>query len=175
MKEIERLGVGAVVTETNDGEGGVKFDLADQYGISWMHWAYKLYSDWTWDSSGLFDRDCTSDNIYDCINADTVKKFARTYPKAVAGQSISFHYDSTNLEAELVFVPDINCKLPTEIYLSEQWVYTDGFEVEIEGDDASLATWTKAQKNHIHVGVQSSFPAGEKLTVRIKPQSSNLI
>jgi len=175
MKEIERLGVAGVVTETNDGEDGVKFDLADHYGLSWMHWAYKKYSDWTWDSSGLFDASCPSDNIYDCIHVDTVKKFARTYPKAVAGESISFTYDSTTFDAELIFVPDTNCKLPTEIFLSEQWVYTDGFEVEIEGDQASLASWTKASKNHIHITVDQGFKPGSRLTVSIKPKSSNYI
>ena len=57
------MGVAGAVTETNNGEGEVKFDLADQYGLSWMHWAYKKYSGWTWDSSGLFTLPCDSGDI----------------------------------------------------------------------------------------------------------------
>ena len=57
------MGVAGVVTETNNGENEVKFELADQYCLSWMHWAYKLYSGWTWDSSGLFKIPCDSGDI----------------------------------------------------------------------------------------------------------------
>ena len=99
-----------------------------------MHWAYKKYSGWTWDNDGLFDHSCKSDNIYDCIHVDSVKVFARTYPKAVAGESVAFSYNSTTLDAVLEYIPDPNCELPTEIFLSESWIYTDGFEVEITGD-----------------------------------------
>ena len=122
-----------------------------------MHWAYKKYSDWTWDSSGLFDYSCTSSDIQDCINKDTVKTFSRTYPKAVAGESVKFSYNDTTYEASLEYIPDPNCKLPTEIYLSESWVYTEGFEVEITGDQLELVSWTKPKKNHIHVTVGEGF------------------
>lgn len=70
---MERLGVAGAVTETNSGEDGIKFELADKYGLSWMHWAYKIYSGWTWDSSGIFISGCTSTDIYECINVDAVK------------------------------------------------------------------------------------------------------
>ena len=134
INEIKRLGIAGVVTETNDGENGIKFELADQYGLSWMHWGYKLYSSWTWDSSGLFDPTCKSDNIYDCINTDQVKIYARTYPKAVAGESLAFTFNATTLDAVLEYIPDPNCKLPTEIFFSETWHYTNGIEVEISGE-----------------------------------------
>lgn len=61
MKEIERLNITGMVTETNEAENAIKFELADKYGIGWMHWSYKLYSSWTGDSEGLFDSNCQSD------------------------------------------------------------------------------------------------------------------
>jgi hypothetical protein len=134
MAEIKRLGVAATVTETNASEDRVKFNLADKYLLSWMHWSYKLYSSWTWDHDGLFDHTCQSSNIYDCINVSEVKIYARTYPKAVAGQTISFSYNEETLDAVLEYIPDPECKLPTEIYFSETWHYTEGYTVEILGD-----------------------------------------
>jgi endoglycosylceramidase len=70
IKEIERLGIAGAVTETNNGD--VKLDLSDEYGLSWMHWAYKVYSGWTWDNCGLFACDCTSTNINDCVKPTEV-------------------------------------------------------------------------------------------------------
>jgi hypothetical protein len=118
-----------------------------------MHWAYKRYSGWTWDSSGLFDSSCKSSNIYDCINNSTVSTFARTYPRAVAGDTIHFKYNDTTGDAMLKFTPNLDCNLPTEIFVSETWVYTEGYEVEIEGDFAPHTTWSSPQKDIIHVTV----------------------
>jgi hypothetical protein len=36
------------------------------------------------------------------------------------------------LEAYLIYKPNPNCKLPTEIFLSEKYLYINGFEVEID-------------------------------------------
>jgi len=130
MKEVERLGVAGAVTETNiEEEGGVKLQLADFYGLSWMHWTYKRYSDWTGDHDGILDGDCTSSNIYDCIKESGVKSYARTYPQAVAGKTVSFTYNDTTSVASLEFIPLKDCKLPTVIFISETWVYTNGFDL----------------------------------------------
>lgn len=131
FKEMERLGVAGAVTETNTEQGHINFDLADQYGLSWMHWGYKKFSNWTWDDDGLFDRSCTSQNPYDCAIASTVKNYARTYPRAVAGDTVRFNYNDTTGDAMLEFAPNFDCELPTEIFLSETWVYKEGYEVEI--------------------------------------------
>ena len=128
---MERLGVAGAVTETNTEQGHINFDLADQYGLSWMHWGYKKFSDWTWDDDGLFDRSCTSKNPYECAIASTVKNYARTYPRAVAGDTVRFNYNDTTGDAMLKFAPNFDCELPTEIFLSERWVYKEGYEVEI--------------------------------------------
>jgi endoglycosylceramidase len=157
IKEIERLGVAGAVTETNNAEGEIKFLLGDYYGLSWMHWAYKRYAGWTWDSSGLFDSSCTSSNIYDCVHNTTVRTFARTYPHAVAGKTLNFTYNDTTTFASLEYVPKEDCKLPTEIFVSESWVYTNGFEVDVEGDLASHVTWTNPKKNFIFVTVAEEF------------------
>lgn len=153
MKEIKRLGVAGAVTETNNDENEIKFTLADEYGLSWMHWAYKTYSGWTWDSSGVIDSSCTSSNIYDCVHNSTVATFARTYPRAVAGDTIDFKYNDTTKHAMLKFKPNVECDLPTEIFVSETWVYTDGYEVEIEGELAAHTSWTSPKKDIIHVTV----------------------
>ena len=150
---MQRLGVAGAVTETNTEQGHINFDLADQYGLSWMHWGYKKFSNWTWDDVGLFDRTCTSSNPYDCAVTSIVKNYARTYPRAVAGETIHFNYNDTTGDAMLKFTPNFDCELPTEIFLSETWVYKYGFEVKIQGDLASLTTWTSPKRDIIHITV----------------------
>jgi hypothetical protein len=97
-----------------------------------MHWDYKSYSNWTWDNPGMFIERCPYQTMDECLNLDSVRNFARTYPKAVAGESLNFTFNATTLEANLIYKPNPNCKLPTEIFLSEKYLYINGFDVEID-------------------------------------------
>jgi len=45
------LGCVAFLTET---VGSDCLNTADDNGISYIHWGYKLYSNWTWDNEGHF-------------------------------------------------------------------------------------------------------------------------
>lgn len=70
-------------------------DIADDHGMSYMHFGYKWYSNWTWDNPGHFknngyDTCINRNNISDCLIEDSVKTFARTYPKAIAGTKIKY-------------------------------------------------------------------------------------
>merc|ERR1719481_223307 len=126
--EIQRLGIAGFVTETGD----CCLDLADEmtkWGYSWHHWAYKLYGAWTWDSHGLWN--LQDDNNYDCpelsscLNVDTVKTYARTYPAAVAGTGEYFYFNSETDEALLVYQPDPNIEEPTVIRVPVNWRYQE--------------------------------------------------
>ena len=76
-----------------------------KWGYSWHHWAYKLYGAWTWDSHGLFslgdDNNYSCPTLESCLNTDTVRTYARTYPAAVAGTADYFHFDPDTSEAVL--------------------------------------------------------------------------
>lgn len=118
-KEIERLGIAGAVTETNaDQEDGIKMTLADQYGLTWMHWAYKKFADWTGDSFGLFKFPCDENTMKDCLLTDYARMYARTYPRAVAGTTKEFLYNNRTFDASLEFIPKQSCSLPSELFVS---------------------------------------------------------
>ena len=51
-KEIQRLGVAGLVTETGEYDGCL--EIHDQFNFGWISWAFKLYGDWTSDSPGFW-------------------------------------------------------------------------------------------------------------------------
>jgi Glycoside hydrolase family 5 C-terminal domain len=112
-----------------------------------MHWDYKSYSNWTWDNPGMFYDHCVSTKLEECLNLDSVRTFARTYPKAVAGESLNFTYNATTLDANLIYKPNPDCKLPTEIFLSEKYLYVNGFNVEINPKEAfpTFVNWNHSR------------------------------
>ena len=83
-------------------------DEVAKWGYSWHHWAYKLYGAWTWDSHGLFslgdDNNYSCPTLESCLNTDSVRTYARTYPAAVAGTADYFHFDPDTSEAVLCHI-----------------------------------------------------------------------
>jgi hypothetical protein len=61
------------------------------------------------------------------------------------------------LEANLIYKPNPNCKLPTEIFLYEKYLYINGIEVDIDQYVAPYVNWTHARKNHIKITMDPSF------------------
>lgn len=167
MKEVERLGIAAAVTETNgDMDAGIKMTLADKYGTNWMHWGYKQYADWTGDSQGLWTFPyCNSTILEDCLNLPLVKLYARTYPRAVAGDTVEFLFNTTTFNSSLEYKPKKSCQLPTVIFASTKWIYTSGFEIEISGDLGSqYVTVTNHVADVIEVMIDPAFFADERYT-----------
>lgn len=139
--------------------------LADQYGTSWMHWAYKKYSDWTGDSKGIWNYPCNSTHLEDCLNMTLTKLYARTYPRAVAGDTVEFLFNTTTYISSLEYKPKKSCQLPTVIFASTKWIYTSGFETSILGDFLQkYVTVTNHVADVIEVVVDPGFFEDERYT-----------
>jgi endoglycosylceramidase len=163
--EMQRLQVGGFVTEVVGDSG--RCDILDKFKISWMQFSYKIFSDLTWDNSGLFYRPCEDpSDMSKCLNIQEVKVWARTYAKAVAGRTTSFVFNSTTRESELNFVSDPDCEMPTVLFASEKWIYTSGFEVKVS--PAESVTWEYFYPDHIVVNVDSE--AAINVTVTVFPK-----
>lgn len=164
--EMKRLQVGGFVTEVVGDSG--RCDILDKFKISWMQFSYKIFSDLTWDNSGLFYRPCDDpSDINACLNVPEVKVWSRTYAKAVAGVTQSFSFNSTTKVAELKYTSKPDCSLPTVLFASESWIYDNGFNVEVSPQE--FATWRYQEPDHVEVFVSSPQPV--KVTVTITPSS----
>jgi len=174
-KEIQRLGVAGFITETNS----CCLDTMDElgkWGYSWHHWAYKLYGDWTWDSSGHWNlgsdrNNYTCPTVDSCLDRDSVTTYARVYPTAIAGQGNFFQFNSDINVGILVYQPDPNISQPTEIKVPEIWRYKEGFTVEIEPQ--GVAEWaqlccTEAFNSTVQIRLLEEWD-GEELIVIVKP------
>lgn len=169
--EAQRLGVAAWVTETGSDQ---QLLLADQYMLTWMHWDYKWYSNWTWDNSGLFTASpngwepCADrTNITACLVPSSAQFYARPYPYAVAGQVLSFFFNTTSVEAELVYVPSAGALAsgaPTQLYVSQSWWFTGGVSVSV--DPPGAATWAAVSKDWLNV-TATAQGVGQNVTVRL--------
>jgi len=130
-----------------------------------MHWAYKKWSDWTGDSKGFWNYPCSSTHLEDCLNMTLTKLYARTYPRAVAGDTVEFVFNATTYNSSLEYKPKQSCQLPTVIFASTKWIYTSGFEIEISGDLASkYVTLTNHVADVIEVTVDPGFFVDERYT-----------
>jgi endoglycosylceramidase len=159
--EMRRLSVGGFVTEVVGDSG--RCDILDKYKISWMQFSYKIFADLTWDNSGLFYRPCSDPSSMDaCLNVAEVKTWARTYAKAVAGHTNYFRYNSTTRVAELNYISKPGCKLPTVLFVSEKWIYTSGFTVQVTPDTVA---WEHQEPDHIVITHHSLQPTNITVTV----------
>lgn len=162
-REMKRLNVGGFVTEVVGDSG--RCDILDKYKISWMQFSYKIFSDLTWDNSGLFYRPCDDrTNMTACLNVPEVMTWSRTYAQAVAGVTESFQYNSTTRVAELKYLSKPTCLLPTDIFVSEKWIYPTGYKVDVVPADSVSVSY---EPNHILVHVHSLKPT--VVTVTINP------
>jgi hypothetical protein len=124
-----------MVTETGDSQ----LDALDAHQLSWLHWDYKWFSNWTWDNPGLFKtsadglRPCADrGNFSACLDEDQVRLYARPYAVAVAGTMVSFAFNASTAVATLVFKPDLAITAPTELFVPREWYYADGVDVLVQ-------------------------------------------
>ncbi len=135
-------------------------------------------SNWTWDNAGLFTSSpngwepCADrTNITACLVRSAAQFYARPYPYAVAGEVLSFSFNTSTVEAALVFVPSAGAAsgAPTQLYVSQSWWYTAGFQVTVS--PAGAVTWVSAGKDWLNV-TASPEGVGQNVTLRIVPASA---
>lgn len=139
------------------------------------------HSNWTWDNSGLFTASpngwepCADrTNITACLVPSSAQFYARPYPYAVAGEVLSFSFNTTSVEAELVFVPSqaaLASGAPTQLFVSQSWWFTAGFTVSVEPPGA--ATWATVSKDWLNV-TATAQGVGQNVTIRLTPVTSQL-
>jgi endoglycosylceramidase len=115
--DLQRLATAGIVTEfgaVSDAATGlaeVRY-VAEHFDgpgmpLSWIYW------------NNIPDQD------------DYRAELARSYPRAVAGDVVSVSFNASNGDFTLVFVPDKEASLPTEVFLSRQHHYPKGWDVTV--------------------------------------------
>jgi hypothetical protein len=107
--------------------------MADEGAQSWMYWQYKYYNDITTctpEGEALFYTNGTA-----CESK--LRALSRTYPRAVAGTTVNFVFDTETAVFTLSYIPlaEISASeldaLTTEIYFNAQLFYPTGANVEL--------------------------------------------
>jgi len=171
MDDLKRIGCAGMLTEFSTG-GATPNDIeqainttqvAEQNLQSWIGWEYKKFigiTGWSW---GLF---CPNGSI----NTPLVKALARTYAPAVAGIVSVSHFDQYTAVYTLTYTMNQNSELPTEIYLSEEFYYPNGYTVQLF--PSYSATWNTTSKNQIYI--TRNLGATGTITIIISPNSTVL-
>ena len=119
MEDLKKLKCGGFLTEMfTSGKGFTEmyelFDLADEKKQSWQGWSYNRNTD---------------------ESSITVEDTSRTYPQAVAGNTISYKFDKDSKDFSLSYSVNSNCKSSrTEIYYNKMH-YSNGFTIDITPSD----------------------------------------
>ena len=84
-----------------------------------------------------------------CLDKSSVPQFARSYAKAVAGQTQSFAFNTTTRVATLIYTIKPTCTQPTILFASTTWMYPAGYHVALQ--PATAATWQPEGPDHVIV------------------------
>ena len=128
-------------------------------------WAY-----WSWDP-GVGGWAFTARNVDPVSGAITYVEnpnsdlIVRPYPRAVAGQPVSFSYDRTTRVFELVFDSKKGVTGPTEIYVPKRRHYPGGFVVE-SSDPAASFSYTFDDATEI---LSVTVPSRGRHTIHVRP------
>ncbi|KAL2634602.1 hypothetical protein R1flu_006081 [Riccia fluitans] len=113
---------------------------ADAHLQSWIGWEYKAFYNKTGSvvEQSLFGVDGK-------LNIVLAKKLARTYPRAVCGNTRSFSFDPSTSSFFLSYIAGSSCfgvdsqlSAPTEIFVHRNFYYTQGLSVEVNQECASI-------------------------------------
>lgn len=144
-EDIKRLKCGGVLTEFWTA-GSTKKALEDMYEImditdekmqSWMGWLYKGYG---CDKNHLGclispqgDKSAHAHEIW-------LQNTSRTYPQAVAGETIRYKYDRHTYSFDLSYAVSKDCKsTETLVYINEKLHYPRGYDVVVS--PSGVVTW----------------------------------
>jgi len=187
MEDARRLSSGAMLTEFDRPSTSGDFeddnyiricDAADRHLQSHSFWEWKTFCKETNEtlnsnsSFAAYGACITGYGSHDFIwnddgstNQDVMKKLARTYAQAVAGDTISMKYEWKTQYFVLKYEIDTTISAPTEIYLNTELNYPNGFVVEIEPEWA--ASYSHIRPNHLYISPQEGTFNGMEVTVSI--------
>jgi len=138
--------------------------LADSFFQSWSYWQFKFYNDIT--TQGPEESFYDSDGN---LETDKVKTLSRSYAQAIAGIPIIMSFDPETSNFILTYQINPSIEGPTEIYINEDFYYSNGFGVSITPSNA--ATWKRTKKNHVEVYATKEVVKGQTVTINIRKNS----
>lgn len=98
---------------------------------------------------------------------DASRKLARTYPQAVAGNTISFQFNTTTGDFRLIYEANTAITVPTVIFAHELLNYPTGMTIDISPRGVGKAVM--GQKNHVEIYLTEGVAKdGDKIVVQIK-------
>lgn len=171
-KDVARLGGSMMMTEF-----GAEMDvlpqllqidqllsMADSHQQSWIYWQFKFYNDITTCCSGesFYGED---GNIY----MDKVKALSRTYPQAIAGNDVTFKFNSFNSDFEMTYTAlSTNANKDTVIYFNYISYYFSGLAVELVVSDEYKSQITFKVSEAKYVIVTSNFSTTNEVPITVK-------
>ena len=113
-------------------------ELADRFTQSWLYWQFKYFQDITTctpEGEALYFNNGT-------VCTDKLRVLTRTYPKAVAGHTISYEFSMITAEFMLSYYP-LSISLDkgstahtTQIYFNRELNYPHGVQVDLSFQSA---------------------------------------
>jgi len=165
--DLERLKCGGMLTEflTSAGKIEPMFETmiaADIYLQSWIGWNYKAFHPSRPSLKG--DRCCPLWNGTG-INQIYVQNTTRTYPQAVAGNTVKFSFDLSSKEFVLVYEVSETChSSESVVYLNEAVHYPLGYSVTVT---PTSVKWSSTEENLIVFNHPASTPPGSRVMISI--------
>jgi hypothetical protein len=138
VDQAATLGAVPLMTEwgATDNVNAVRIDadVADEFQMGWMYWAYKHWDDPTTADSaqGLF----TDDADLGSVKADKLRQLVRTYPQATAGTLEGYDYDPDTGRFTMSYRADPSIRAPTRIFVSPL-TSPHGYDVAATGGTVS--------------------------------------
>lgn len=170
----EKLGIAAFMTEfgalsdTNKScdEIARVTGLAESRLHSWSYWQLKWYNDFTTaDKPGSVE---SFYNVDGSLQTNKVKALARSYAYATCGVPQNTTFDAQTGTFTLVYVTGECQGQQTELFLSSDFWYPNGFTSAFEGcDGCSLTQLPGATKNYWAVNVPAQVAVGTQVTITI--------
>lgn len=161
LQQGERMGAVGLMSEfgATDNLEALAIDtaVADQHFTSWMHWAYKVWSDPTTadTAQGLFEDDADLSSVKE----DKLRLLMRTYPQATAGIPQALTFDPDTAAFEYRYTPRA-ARGPTEIFVPVALHYPQGYALEVSGAKSQSAGNAGRLK-------LENLPGATEVTVRI--------
>ena len=165
--DLERLKCGGMLTEflTSAGKIEPMFETmiaADFYLQSWIGWDYKAYHPSRPSLKG--DRCCPLWNGTG-LNQIYVQNTTRTYPQAVAGNTVKFSFNLSSKEFVLVYEVSETChSTESVVYLNEAVHYPLGYSVTVT---PASVKWSSTEENLLLFNHPASTPPGSNVMVTI--------
>ena len=138
--------------------------MADSHQQSWIYWQFKFYNDITTCCSGesFYDED---GNIY----MTKVKSLTRSYPQAVAGNDVTFKFNSFNSDFEMTYTASsTNANKDTVIYFNYISYYFSGLAVELVVPDEYKSQISFKVSEAKYFIVTSNFSTTDEVPITVK-------